>query len=265
MSVNATSAATVVATELQPVVDAEVVPMDKADAQRLDKAIRLLVGTIRDQFERLQAKVADAKTGEAWKALGFSSWTAYLADVLGSQPLLLPKPERRELVEFLWSEGMSQRAISAATGVSKGTVNNDLRSQLAANRSASRDEVPKTGHLTLTDDVKKTLASNRQAVADQVAQEKRTETTGLDGKVYTRPTVVPEPEKRKPPRKPLPDAYKKAAYDFHQAFERLERLTNDDRFLAHRETIYATEYGRLSTIEDRFIDLMARLMGDADV
>lgn len=113
--------------ELDQVIDAEIVEqLDEKAAKRLDQGIRLIVGTVRDSIEKLQDKVHDAKAGHIHIALGFSSWTAYLADVFGDQPLVLEKDERRELVEFLSGEGMSTRAIAPVVGASKDTVHRDL-------------------------------------------------------------------------------------------------------------------------------------------
>jgi predicted transcriptional regulator len=110
------------------VVDGEVVPtLDKAAAERLDKRIRLLVGSINDSVSKLCDRVSEAKCGELHVALGFPSWTAYIADVFAPVHLALDRQERRELVGYLSGEGMSQRAIAATVGVDQKTVSNDLR------------------------------------------------------------------------------------------------------------------------------------------
>ena len=67
-----------------------------------------------------------AKAGEIHVALGFSSWPAYVTDVVQIVPT--DKAERRMLAALMSGEGMSQRAIGAALGVDQKTVSNDLRS-----------------------------------------------------------------------------------------------------------------------------------------
>ena len=101
------------------------VDLDVAAATRLDTRIRLMAGTVRDNLIKLGELVDEAKTGQIHVALGFASWTAYLADALGGQ-LDLDTGSRRAVVELLAGEGMSQRAIATAVGVSQKTVDRDL-------------------------------------------------------------------------------------------------------------------------------------------
>ncbi len=98
--------------------------LDTAAATRLDKRIRLMASTVRDNLTKIAALVEEAKAGEIHVALGFSSWTAYLADALGGQ-IELSTESRRSVVELLAGEGMSNRAIATAVGVTEGTVRND--------------------------------------------------------------------------------------------------------------------------------------------
>jgi hypothetical protein len=108
-------------------IDAEIVePLDRESAERLDRRIRLLVGTIHDQIAKLYELVDKAKRGNVHEALGFSSWTAYLADVF-TVDVRLKRQQRRELVSYLSGEGMSQRAIADVVGIDQKTVGNDLR------------------------------------------------------------------------------------------------------------------------------------------
>lgn len=73
-------------------IDPEVVePLDRATAQRLDKRMRLLAGTINDNIAKLYELVPEAKRGDVHRALGFPSWTAYLADVFTVQVRLEPQ------------------------------------------------------------------------------------------------------------------------------------------------------------------------------
>jgi hypothetical protein len=108
------------------VIDAEIAePYDEERAQRLDMRVRLQFGTIDRLLAKFYETVEEAKRGQIHVALGFASWTAYLADVLGGQ-LQVKGEARKEVVSWLSREGMSQRAIAKATGVGVGTVNRDL-------------------------------------------------------------------------------------------------------------------------------------------
>jgi hypothetical protein len=107
-------------------IDPEVIePLDQASAKRLDQRIRLLVGTINDNIDKLTELVDEAKHGQVHITLGFSSWTAYVKNVF-TVNVRLERDQRRELVSYLSGEGMPQRAIADVVGVGVGTVNRDL-------------------------------------------------------------------------------------------------------------------------------------------
>lgn len=111
-------------------VAAEIVdsPMGHEDAKKLDGRIRRLAGASKDHLDQLGALVVDAKAVRIHEALGFKSWTAYLADALQELCSGQGVEMRRELVTYLYDKGMSERAIAAATGASKTTVHRDLES-----------------------------------------------------------------------------------------------------------------------------------------
>jgi hypothetical protein len=112
-----------------------VMPAD--DARRLTERIRYSALAVRDGMEKLQTLVEEAQAGQAHVALGYKSWTAYLADTLGHEPLRLPRDQRQELVGYLAGEGMSTRAIAPIVGVHHDTVASDLR-QPTVGKSDSR-------------------------------------------------------------------------------------------------------------------------------
>lgn len=100
--------------------------MTEKDAERLTERIRLTAHNYAEARQKLQELVAEAKAGNAHIALGYASWTAYLSEVLGEEPLLLARGERQEMVQMLSAEGMSMRAIAPIVGTSHITVRNDL-------------------------------------------------------------------------------------------------------------------------------------------
>jgi len=122
--------------------------MTEDDARRLTERIRLTAHTFAESRTKLIELVEEAKTGNAHAALGYASWTAYLSDVLGDEPLRLARDDRREMVAVLSAEGMSTRAIAPIVGTTHKTIVKDLQSQVVP-------EVP------------------------------RPEVTGMDGKTYT--------------------------------------------------------------------------------
>ncbi|WP_156748678.1 helix-turn-helix domain-containing protein [Mycobacterium sp. E3198] len=94
--------------------------MDKRDAEAITARIKSKMGD-------LMAEVAKAYIGRAWVALGYESWDDYIKGEFHHAPLVLPREERRAVVALLRGQGMSTRAIGAATGVHHDTVSSDLR------------------------------------------------------------------------------------------------------------------------------------------
>jgi hypothetical protein len=74
--------------------------------------------------------VDQARDGEAWVVLGYSSWTHYVREEFGQTGRLhcgsYGRDERHHLVMALSERGMPTRAIAAITGVSQPTVVRDL-------------------------------------------------------------------------------------------------------------------------------------------
>ena len=103
------------------------VAMTEHEARRVTERIRAIAVTVKDQLEKLQTLLNEARDGEAWRVLGYASWTAYLADVMGEQPLRLPRDERQQIVGYLAGEGMSSRAIAPIVGASPSQVKRDAQ------------------------------------------------------------------------------------------------------------------------------------------
>ena len=214
--------------------------MSTTDAERITTRITLMAGTIREGVEKLHELVQQAKDGNAHVALGYASWTAYLADVLGKQPIRLDAPERRELVAYLSGEGMSTRAIAPIVGVSVGQTHADrVAGVQALNTSVDRE----TGEITET-----TVPTPAAAWAGTV--------TGLDGKTYERP--APSAPKS-PPRRPLADQFLDATYELTKAVERLERLVNDDRFTQNAEKVAQRNRGDLLRASDSLAGVISTI------
>ena len=152
--------------------DAEVVtPMDRAAAERLDKRIRLMGSTMRENLVKIEALLIEAKAGQIHLTLGYKSWTGYLADALGGR-MEMNTETRRAVVELLAGEGMSQRAIAGAVGVSQKTVDRDLD-------QVSQDDSP-----------------------EPATGDKPDKVTGLDGRVHPKHKAKPVPKPKPTPRKP---------------------------------------------------------------
>ena len=132
-------------TEASPIVTAD-------EAHAIGEALAAGVDHVWSLLERAQA-------GRVWEPLGLPDLPAFVAHYVAAE-------ERRPLVAELHSEGMSTRAIAAATGVSQRTVVKDIQ-------KAEGDQVSTGTHVTSPAKVK-----------------------GKDGKSY--------PAKKKAPAKPKP-------------------------------------------------------------
>lgn len=87
---------------------------------------RTLTSRIVDTLSSAWDDVVEAYRRRADRALGYESWDAYCSAEFASVRLRLPAEDRAIAVRSLRAEGLSTRAIAAATGVSRGTVANDL-------------------------------------------------------------------------------------------------------------------------------------------
>lgn len=238
--------------------------LGRIEAERLTDRIRYTAMSVRDGVEKLQQLVTEAQEGQAHLALGYPSWTAYIADVMGEDPLRLrDREERREVVSWLAGQGMSTRAIAPVVGVDQKTVSNDLRSPREENSSPASPAAPDEPTFDPTpswdpvgEDGVVDLSDPTQDDVLWDAPEPRT-VTGMDGKTYPRP----EPkEPAKPRRRPLPDQFFDAAYDAGKAIERLERLVGDDRLAKNKEQIALAHKNDLL----RLADVLAHVLRELD-
>lgn len=204
----------------------DVATLDVDSARRLTERIRLIAQNVADNVQKLRELVEEAKASGVHETLGYPSWTAYLKDVFGDEPLRLARDVRQELVAELTAQGMSTRAIAPIVGVSQRTVVDDVSS------SAHLPE-PVINVLAATGEV---LDEDERQVQYSTGEWSRTvETktrtvTGLDGKTYSTPV-------QKQNRRALTDVAKDAGWDIRKAVERLERIRDDDRYSRNREEI----------------------------
>lgn len=154
----------------------------RSDAARRADKIRALTFGIADDLARLRTLVHEAKAADDHLALGYPSWTAYLADLFGAEPLQVARDVRQELVAELAAQGMSTRAIAPIVGVTKSQVSRDL--------AGFPDPEPL---IEVPAEVSPDGASVAVVVVAEPAPIK-----GLDGKNYTRP-----PKREAPPERPV--------------------------------------------------------------
>lgn len=254
--------------------------MDVSSARRLTERIRLNAVAVRDGVEKLQALLEEAKEGNVHVALGYPSWPAYIAEVMGDEPLRLSRDDRREIVHYLTGEGMSTRAVGSVLGVSDGTVRNDMverpgaqnyaphRPPSVVNRSPSEVLDPDPVGSAFIGDEFSIENAEPGHEPDPIAPlpptstpAPRTPITGLDGKTYTPP---PPRAPSEPRRKPLTDAFFDAVYDLGKKAETVRRLVDDDRFPQNAAKVAAKHRNDLLRIRDLIDQVLAQLPTEGD-
>lgn len=102
-------------------------PLTDGDARRLTERIRLTLTSMLDQRDKVLSLIREARDRQAYTALGYPSWTAYVADEFADALPRLDRAERTMLAIEFADAGMSNRSIGSVLGVDEGTVRSDLR------------------------------------------------------------------------------------------------------------------------------------------
>lgn len=214
---------------------------------------------VRESVRRARRSLVDAANEvvwqiemEAWRTLGYSSWTAMREAEYGGVAFMVPSKDRPELVARIRAKGITQREVAATTGVTEQTIYNDERKardpKYLGRHQAEGDVIDAE---VIEDDEPQVDTRTGEVSADYVTDQADLDTaladagfetesetpapaqsiTGRDGKQYARP------EPQTPRRAPLPDAFWRATYDLTKVTERLGRLTQDDRFPQNAEKV----------------------------
>lgn len=232
--------------------------MSRDDAERLTERIRLTAVSFMETRDKLARYVREAQEGQAHIALGYRSWTEYIAQVFSDTPLMrLTRDERRVIVADLAEQGMSTRAIAPVVGAPRETV----RRMVAEGRDPNGSPASPSTPAEPTFDPTPAWDVTAGEITD--TPEPRP-VTGLDGKTYTRPepkeTIAPLSDREAPTgpkRRPLPDQFRDATVDLRKITERLEKLIADDRFPQNREQValkHQSDLSRASTALAKVID-----------
>lgn len=105
----------------------ELATTTRRTAERRFELIQLTAQGARERLEHLRDLTEQAKTEGDDRTLGYASWTDYLADALGAEPMRLPREQRQELVSYLAGEGMPAAAIAPIAGVHRSTIDEDIK------------------------------------------------------------------------------------------------------------------------------------------
>lgn len=201
-------------------------PLSEDAARRLTERIKIQARVSKDSLAKLQRLVEQARVGGAHVVLGFSSWTAYLADLFAEEPLRLAREQRQEIVGYLAGEGMSTRAIAPIVGASVGQVHADR-------------QVFSSEHV----EAQPTIVVDKVTGEVLDAPDPRP-VTGLDGKQYERPVSAPKVA-------PAGPSLASVVRDLGRAVERLEGLVAADSWVGLEGDVWVTVAGlrdRLSAV-----------------
>lgn len=241
--------------------EAAVATMTEQEAQKLTERIRVTAVNYADARQKLQELVSEAKKGNAHIALGYSSWTAYLSEVLGEEPMRLARGERQEMVQLLSSEGMTSRAIAPIVGASDRQVRYDV--------AGGKNCPPEPAEPALSDEPGQV---SKLTGADSAAT-----VTGMDGKTYTRPEPKPSTyfdaetgevttgdieaarEPAKPRRRPITDRANEAGWELRKTTEKIQRIYEDDRFSSNKEQVATYLRGHLQNTVKVCQDLLDQI------
>lgn len=198
--------------------------MTVAAAEAVTTEIRAVAGLVADNLTRLRGLVERARDGGADRALGYRSWTEYLADVVGTvHPV--DRAQRRMISAYLAEQGLSTRAIGPIVGVHHGTVASDLRSVVGNPTTARRRIIDAADAPDIDADAPNNPPTRLRII------------TGRDGKTYKRPVMPPRPGSVSTATASLPvsdDDFARVLLNLKTAARELTRLTTDPRFSADR-------------------------------
>jgi transcriptional regulator with XRE-family HTH domain len=89
--------------------------------------VRASISRARRSLEKAAEEIIWQIEREAWRTLGYSSWTAMREAEYGGAAFMVPSKNRPELIARIRAAGLTQREIAATAGVSQQQVSNDLR------------------------------------------------------------------------------------------------------------------------------------------
>lgn len=256
-------------------------PISAADLLTADAA-KQLTDTIRQGAESVWQLIGAAYQGRAWTALGYESWDAYVDGEFGGAPLALPREKRKEAVASLKAQGMSLRAIAAATDTSPQTVANDLA---AAEAEAGVQKLD-TSVLTEEQHVRLDELQTKEASDDFLSDEEFAElqelrnitavdaelvdeptpvatVTGIDGKSYKQdktPKTPKEPKPVKPENSPQAKDAQRIAKYLRTAQELMNDLqTSKDYIDAPKDVRVAVDEALATAVVDLLEELDIRV------
>lgn len=128
------------------VVNAEV---DEISAQRPEiplqiitpAAVRASIRRARQSLEKAAEEIVWQIEMEAWRTLGYSSWSSMREAEYGGAAFMVPSKNRPELVARIRAAGLTQKEVAATAGVSVPTVKRDEHPEWRGSNDPSDDDI----------------------------------------------------------------------------------------------------------------------------
>lgn len=214
---------------------------------------RMVTDRIKAGVEAVWHLIEQAYTSRAWAVLGYTSWDDYCTREFGTSRIKLPREDRAEVLSSMRELGMSIPAISAATGMSVGSVHSNLSELKGAGRLVDPDEITGT---------------NGKAYAPK-PQPKPEPAPEMDDRFISQdeldephaPSKHEKPEANTPRRRPITDAFNSATYELKRATEKVERLMADDRIERNKGQIADANLSDLTRVRDALDGVINTLEG----
>lgn len=128
-----------------------------------DEAVRL-TKDLKHQLHSTYTTVVYAWQHRVWLTLGYTSWEEYLETEIGEPQLLsVPDKDRVSTIGAMVNAQMSSRAISAATGLSKSTVNRSAQ-------QARKEGIIAPDAQVLTRNGKTAKASKERSLCEEIPE-----------------------------------------------------------------------------------------------
>lgn len=108
-------------TFIQETIAGEVVPsITLIQAQEITQKLR-------NEYGKVEELVVSAYANRIWLVMGYRSWDEYIDGEFKDLAVTPPKDQRARTIAAYSEAGMSTRAISAVTGLSKSSVNREVK------------------------------------------------------------------------------------------------------------------------------------------
>ncbi len=101
--------------------------------------VRASIKRAKRSLEKAAEEIVWQVEMEAWRTLGYRSWSAMREAEYGGAAFMVPARQRPELVARMRTTGLTQQEIADTAGVSNQTVSQDLKSD-----SGNEDHQPVT-------------------------------------------------------------------------------------------------------------------------